>query len=319
VVGIPFLADYLSIQNLTTDVTVYFEEGDLFSQGPEATPVEPGAYISTRIRETQRITVFWSSPAPTVQGDIIALQFSDEFIPIQAGNITPNSTAANVNVLNAPVVNVNTLPALPAGGNAIGVVAVSALPAIPAGANAIGTVGVTALPAIPAGANAIGTVGVTALPAIPAGANAIGTVGVTALPALPAGANAIGSVGVTALPAIPAGANAIGTVGVTALPALPTGGNIIGLVVQVSGTSSTEITAAATTVVKASPGIVGTLINAGAAISGIVDVYDDPAAVGKKVWSGTLAAGAVLALNVPCGLGITIVTAAADTLLVSWN
>jgi hypothetical protein len=58
-----------------------------------------------------------------------------------------------------------------------------------------GTVGVSSLPALPAGSNAIGTVGVTSLPALPAGSNAIGTVGVTSLPALPAGSNTIGNVG----------------------------------------------------------------------------------------------------------------------------
>ena len=271
IASIPFSADYISIQNLTAAVTLHFEEGELFSRGAEAIPVEAGAYISTRMRETQKVTVFWTSSVPTVQGDVIALQFSDEFIPIQAGS----ATVTDVNV--------------------------------------------TALPAIPAGANAIGTVGVTALPAIPAGANAIGTVGVTALPAIPAGANAIGTVGVTALPAIPAGANAIGTVGVTALPAIPAGANTIGIVVNVSGTQTTEITTATTTAIKAAAGVVGCLVNTGAAISGAITIYDSLSASGKKVWAGTLAAGAVLALNLPCALGITIVTAAADTLLVSWN
>jgi hypothetical protein len=87
----------------------------------------------------------------------------------------------------------------------------------------------------------------------------------------------------------------------------------------VSGSQTTPIVAAATTVIKAAAGVVGSIVNAGAAISGVIDVYDDPAAVGIKLWSGTIAAGGILALNLPCALGITIVTAAADTLVVSWN
>jgi len=76
-------------------------------------------------------------------------------------------------------------------------VAVNSLPAIPAGSNAIGTVAVSTLPAIPAGSNAIGTVGVTSLPAIPTGSNTIGNVGIAGnvtLNSLPSGTNSIGNV-----------------------------------------------------------------------------------------------------------------------------
>ena len=46
-------------------------------------------------------------------------------------------------------------------------VAVSSLPALPAGTNAVGTVGVTSLPALPAGTNAIGSVSVSSFPSTP--------------------------------------------------------------------------------------------------------------------------------------------------------
>lgn len=90
------------------------------------------------------------------------------------------------------------------------------------------------------------------------------------------------------------------------------------LITPYSGMQSLAITAAATTAVKASAGVVGTLTNAGAATSGAITIYDNTAASGKTIWSGTLTAGQVLPLGIPCGTGITIVTAAANTLAVTY-
>ena len=61
-----------------------------------------------------------------------------------------------------------------------------------------GTVAVSTLPALPAGANAIGSVSVSNFPATQP---VSGTVAVSTLPALPAGSNAIGSVSVSNFPA----------------------------------------------------------------------------------------------------------------------
>ena len=135
--SVPFPADYVAILN-QTEATIYFVEGEQYSQSPEVTPVEPGGYISTRIRETQKVTCFWSSTSALPAGATATLVFSNEPIPLQAGNLTPNATTSNVAVTNTPTVNVNTLPS----------VNVASLPALPAGANAIGTVGVTSLPSV---------------------------------------------------------------------------------------------------------------------------------------------------------------------------
>ena len=85
-----------------------------------------------------------------------------------------------------------------------------------------------------------------------------------------------------------------------------------------SGGQSVAITTATTTAVKGSPGVVGTVINAGSATSGAITIYDNTAASGKIIWSGTLTAGQILPLGMPCGTGITVVTAAANTLVVSY-
>lgn len=85
-----------------------------------------------------------------------------------------------------------------------------------------------------------------------------------------------------------------------------------------SGLYSLAITTATTTAVKASTGLVGTLSNASGAATGSVTVYDSTTGSGKTLWAGTLAAGQVLPLGIPCGTGITIVTAAADPIAVSY-
>ena len=85
-----------------------------------------------------------------------------------------------------------------------------------------------------------------------------------------------------------------------------------------SGLQSVAITTATTTAVKASAGVVGTLSNASGATTGTITIYDNTSATGKTLWTGTLAAGQVLPLGIPCGTGITIVTAAADAIAVSY-
>ena len=85
-----------------------------------------------------------------------------------------------------------------------------------------------------------------------------------------------------------------------------------------SGMQSLAITTATTTAVKASAGVVGTLSNASGAATGTITVYDSTTGSGKTLWSGTLATGQVLPLGLPCGTGITIVTAAADAIAVSY-
>lgn len=85
-----------------------------------------------------------------------------------------------------------------------------------------------------------------------------------------------------------------------------------------SGINSVAITTATTTSVKSSAGVIGTLINAGTATSGVITIFDNTTASGKTIWSGALTAGQVLALGIPCGTGITIVTAAADTITISY-
>ena len=85
-----------------------------------------------------------------------------------------------------------------------------------------------------------------------------------------------------------------------------------------SGTGIAQITTATTTEVKSSAGYVGTLINAGSSTTGAITIYDATSATGTPVWSGTLTAGQVLPLGIPCNTGITVVTAAADTITVSY-
>lgn len=83
-----------------------------------------------------------------------------------------------------------------------------------------------------------------------------------------------------------------------------------------SGMQNTAITASAE--VKASAGVVGTLINTGSATSPVITVYDNTAANGTVIWAGTLTAGQVLPLGIPCGTGIYVSLAAAGTITVSY-
>jgi len=85
-----------------------------------------------------------------------------------------------------------------------------------------------------------------------------------------------------------------------------------------SGTMTASITTAAITKIKATGGSVGTIINAGATTSGTITVYDNTTNSGKIIWSGTLLAGQILQLGIPLAIGLTVVTAAANTILVSY-
>jgi hypothetical protein len=112
---------------------------------------------------------------------------------------------------------------------------------IAAGDNNIGNVDIVTLPALPAGTNAIGKlaansgvdigdVDVTSLPPLPAGTNNIGDVDVLTLPALPAGTNAIGKlaansgvdIGDVDIASIAAGENHLGEVGGSSITVTPT-------------------------------------------------------------------------------------------------
>jgi hypothetical protein len=85
-----------------------------------------------------------------------------------------------------------------------------------------------------------------------------------------------------------------------------------------SGMQSLAITTATTTAVKASAGVIGTLSNASGAATSTITVYDSTTGSGKTLWSGTLSAGQVLPLGIPCATGITVVTAAADAIAVTY-
>ena len=86
-----------------------------------------------------------------------------------------------------------------------------------------------------------------------------------------------------------------------------------------SGSTTVYITTATTTDVKSGAGTVGSITNGGSATSGTITIYDNTAGSGNVLWAGTLTAGQVLALNMPVQTGITVVTAAADTLALSYE
>jgi hypothetical protein len=86
-----------------------------------------------------------------------------------------------------------------------------------------------------------------------------------------------------------------------------------------SGTKTVQITTATTTSVKSSGGTVGTLLNSSGAATGNVAIYNATSATGTPIWQGTLAAGQVLPIGVPCNAGITVVTAAANAITLSYQ
>lgn len=86
-----------------------------------------------------------------------------------------------------------------------------------------------------------------------------------------------------------------------------------------SGDTTAVITTATTTQLAVGPAMMGTLVNTGAATSGAITVYDNTAASGTVLWTGTLTASQVLPLGLPCAVGLTVVTASAGSLLVSYS
>ncbi len=118
-------------------------------------------------------------------------------LPLPAGAATASGVQAVVTALGSPLqsggsVAVTTLPAIPAGTNAIGAVSVSNLPATQ-------PISAAALPLPTGAATASGVQAVVTALGTPLQNG--GSVAVTTLPALPAGSNAIGSVSVSNLPA----------------------------------------------------------------------------------------------------------------------
>jgi hypothetical protein len=97
----------------------------------------------------------------------------------QVVNLSAAGSLIGGDVTNGLDVDVNRLPALPAGTNNIGDVDVVTLPSIPAGTNNIGDVDILT---IAAGDNNIGNVDIVTMPALPAGTNNIGDVDVLTLP-----------------------------------------------------------------------------------------------------------------------------------------
>jgi hypothetical protein len=179
-VNIPRLASNIAVLN-KTGATLVFTEGQVSVQPQDAVAVDPHVYIGLPLKETQILTIFWSTQTLLSASDAKGvLMFSNEPINISGGAMTTGGVASNVQVTNTPNVNVNnmpnvdiqSLPALAPGANHIGEVAVSSLP----------NVVVSSLPAI------VGDVDVLTLPAI------TGAVDVLTLPALVAGNALIGKV-----------------------------------------------------------------------------------------------------------------------------
>jgi len=140
-VPIPFAVDNYALIN-NTAATVLIADGELFSKPGVATQISPFTYISSPLeQETQKVTVFWDTTTVIQDGsNTIELMFANEEIRLQVGSLAAAGVAANVTVANFPAVQAVTIPALPTGGNVIGVVGVNALPALSTGTNVIGHV-----------------------------------------------------------------------------------------------------------------------------------------------------------------------------------
>lgn len=270
-IDIPFPALYIAVIN-QSQATLNYADGLITLQPPTAIPVQANGFISTNIRDTQHMTLFWSG-GPLSNNPTVIIRYSNEPIPVQAGNLSP--AGQNVQVSNFPA----TQPVSSADGSLI----------------TVGTKTDTA---------------VTAIDATPGSVIALlkGVISKLAGVVLAAGTAIIGKVGIDG--------TTDGTTNRVVAKISQTNGE--NNVVQMSGTTTTAITTATTTILKSASGVIGTLVNAGGATSGSITVYDNTAASGKIVWSGTLTAGQALSLNMPCSIGITVVTAAANTLAVSW-
>lgn len=75
-----------------------------------------------------------------------------------------------------------------------------------------------------------------------------------------------------------------------------------------SGGAKTVLTTAATTAIKARPGILGRLVVSEVGTTMTVDIYDDPATTNNKVYSWATADGKVsIEFGMPMINGITVV------------
>jgi hypothetical protein len=99
-------------------------------------------------------------------------------------------------------------------------------------------------------------------------------------------------------------------------PTLNSDGSIT---VRIGGASKVTLAAATTTAVKGSSGYLGRIFNGSNSVTGVVSVYDALTATGNPIWSGTLAAGQVLDFGLPMLTGITVVTAGAQPITVSYS
>lgn len=93
------------------------------------------------------------------------------------------------------------------------------------------------------------------------------------------------------------------------------------LLATTGGKFYASIATAATTVVKPTAGrLVRIIVLGSGGTLGAVTVHDSPDATGPVVFGPTIpAAGQVIELQVPCASGITVVTGAAITLLVTYS
>lgn len=155
--SIPFPADYIMVLN-DTIATIAASIGEVSSQTADAQIWTPGKYISLPlIQQTQKITVFWTSPQPIpADNNIVQFYFSNVTIPLQGGNISGNMpSSVSIDSFNQ---------SLPSGVNNIGKVDVNSLPAFPAlsaGTNNIGKVDVNNLPGITSGPTSSSQIQVT--------------------------------------------------------------------------------------------------------------------------------------------------------------
>lgn len=86
-----------------------------------------------------------------------------------------------------------------------------------------------------------------------------------------------------------------------------------------SAMNAVTITTATTTTVKSNAGVLGSIYNGSGVATGTITIYDNTSAALSPLWVGTLAAGQVLPLGYPANTGITVVTAAADTITVTYD
>lgn len=87
-----------------------------------------------------------------------------------------------------------------------------------------------------------------------------------------------------------------------------------------SGLSVKYITgAAATTVVKNTPGVVGSILCANSTTTAAIQVYNATSATGDMIWQGKLNMGQVVQLQVPFSIGLTVVTNGTTAVTVTYS